>query len=75
MKKILIIIGSIFLLLVLLVMCRSGDASEKGDARRAIELCWKEQGRKSFDPATARFVAGACEMMEKEFKAKYRVDP
>lgn len=70
-----IIIGSIFSLLVLLVMCRSGDASEKGDARRAIELCWKEQSRKSFDPATARFVAGACEMMEKEFKAKYRVEP
>jgi len=47
----------------------------RDEAREAIKLCWSEQGRKSLDPATARFVASTCEMMEREFQKKYGVSP
>lgn len=54
---------------------QSPKAQEKFSAREHIEACWKEQARKSFDPATARFVAGTCEMLEREFFTKYGHKP
>jgi hypothetical protein len=53
----------------------SPEGKAKADARGAIELCWKEQGRKSLDPGSQRFVAGACEMMEKQFRQTYNANP
>ncbi len=47
----------------------------KTQARRTIETCWDDQGKKSLDPATARFVAGTCERLEADFMAKYGVRP
>lgn len=47
----------------------------KARARRTIETCWDDQGKKSLDPATARFVAGTCERLESDFMAKYGVRP
>lgn len=43
--------------------------------RLAIEECWKDQQRKSHDPGTARFIAGACEKMEADFRAKHNATP
>jgi predicted nucleic acid-binding Zn ribbon protein len=43
--------------------------------RAAIKLCWSDQGRKSLDPPTARFVASACEHLEAAFRAKYNRAP
>lgn len=43
--------------------------------RSAIKLCWSEQGRKSLDPSTSRFVASACEHMETAFRTKYNRAP
>lgn len=40
------------------------EGRERSNKRAAIEQCWKEQAKKSNDPATARFIAGACERME-----------
>ena len=40
----------------------------RAEKRAAIDLCWQEQSRKSLDPASGRFVAGACEKMEAENK-------
>ncbi len=51
------------------------EDKQKARERAAIKLCWEEQARKSLDPATARFVASTCEMMEGKFKEKYRVNP
>lgn len=53
------------------VVGSSPEAQEKAQARSAIDLCWEEQKRKSFDARTQRFVAGACEMMETEFTKKH----
>lgn len=53
----------------------SPEEREKSSARRAIELCWQDQGRKSLAPDAARFIAGACEKMETDFVAKYGVKP
>lgn len=47
----------------------------RDQARAAIKLCWEEQGRKSLTPAEARFIAGSCEMMERDFEAKFGVKP
>jgi len=44
---------------------------EKWRAKETIDLCWEDQGRKSHTPATARFVAGTCEMLEREYLEKY----
>lgn len=51
------------------------EGRAKADARQAIELCWQQQGRKSHDGGTARFIAGACEGMESDFVRKYGVKP
>lgn len=47
----------------------------RSDARWAIKLCWEDQAKKSNTPSQARFIAGACEMMESDFKKKYRINP
>lgn len=48
---------------------------EKAHARGAIDVCWKEQSKKSLDPGSARFIAGACEKMEADFKDRYGFKP
>lgn len=68
-------IATILLCLIAAGCTPSPEAQAKADARGAIKLCWEEQGKKSLDPATARFAAGACEMMEARFKETYKVSP
>ena len=68
-------IATILLCLIAAGCTPSPEAQAKADARGAISLCWENQAKKSNDPATARFVAGACEMMESDFKTKYGVSP
>lgn len=53
----------------------SPEGRAKAQARGAIDLCWKEQERKSLTPDTERFVASTCEMMERNFETKYGVRP
>lgn len=60
---------------LVLVFGSSESNSQKAAARRVIELCWQDHDRKSLDPETKRFVAGACEMKEREFVTKYGHNP
>lgn len=53
----------------------SQEAQDKALARRTIEACWKEQQRKSLSPETQRFIAGACEQGEADFRKRYGRDP
>ncbi|MGY6271037.1 SHOCT domain-containing protein [Achromobacter denitrificans] len=53
----------------------SPEAKQQRIAEGAIELCWKDQQKKSNDPSMARFIASACEMMESDYKAKYGREP
>ena len=48
---------------------------EKSDARAAISTCWDTQTAKSNTPSDARFIAGTCEKMERDFTAKYGHTP
>ncbi len=48
---------------------------EKALGRDAIDMCWSEQERKSNTPGEARFIAGACEKMERDFRSKWGVNP
>lgn len=63
----------------LVALAPSADTAPQGDsptqARRMIELCWQEQGRKSITPETARVIAGTCEQLEEEFIKKYGRKP
>lgn len=51
------------------------DQDEKNRRRHAIKLCWEQQERKSISPADARFIAGACEVMEREFESLFGIKP
>jgi hypothetical protein len=44
-------------------------------ARESISTCWDEQTRKSHAAGEARFIAGVCEKMERDFTAKYGHNP
>jgi hypothetical protein len=47
------------------------EAQARSAQRQAIELCWQEQGKKSLDPSTGRFVAGVCEKMQADLDANH----
>lgn len=53
----------------------SPEAMAKDKLRGEIRYCWEDQARKVHSPETARFIAGACEMMEADFRAKFRTNP
>jgi hypothetical protein len=59
------------------IMAASGCGPDdgRGVQRRAIQLCWEDQAKKSNTPEVARFIAGACEKMERDFRAKYNASP
>lgn len=54
---------------------RSPDAQALGQERRAIALCWENQAKKSADPEQARFIAGACELLEQRFQQAHGLRP
>lgn len=71
-------IGMFGVVLVILALGHrepSPAEKEMSSARASIKLCWSDHDRKSLDPATKRFVAGTCEMMEQDFRTKHRRDP
>jgi len=51
------------------------EGKAKSKDRQAIDYCWSTQKKKSNTPEQARFIAGACEKMENDFRAKYGVNP
>lgn len=51
--------------------CDDYTPSPKAQARHAIDYCWEDQKRKSLTPAEQRFIAGACEKMERDFTQTY----
>ena len=53
----------------------SPEAMAKNKARGEIKYCWEDQARKTHSAETARFIAGACEAMEAEFRSKWRTSP
>jgi hypothetical protein len=72
----LIVLVVFALLLVMFYIIGSSPAvQERANAKENIDFCWSEQKRPSFDPATARFVAGACEKMEADYREKYGRSP
>lgn len=68
-------IVALTLVAIVLVFGNSVANDPKTLDRRAIEACWGEHDRKSLDPETKRFVAGACEAKEREFAIKYGHKP
>lgn len=53
----------------------SPEAKARMAAKDAIDLCWKEQARKSLTPGGQRFIAGACEKMEADYRTKFGRNP
>lgn len=53
----------------------SPEGKAKAKLRHGIELCWQEQQRKSLTPDVQRFIAGACEKMERDFEDRFHVRP
>jgi hypothetical protein len=63
------------LLVILVKITDTPEGREKARLRAAIDLCWKEQQRKSIDSSTARIMAGVCEGMESDFRKRYGHNP
>ena len=53
----------------------SPEGKEIAQTRSAIALCWEDQAKKSNTPDQARFIAGACEMMEDKLRKQHNVKP
>ncbi|MEQ4644684.1 hypothetical protein ACIS7S_12075 [Providencia sp. DFU6] len=51
------------------------EGKEKSKARDAIKYCWSEYDKKSITDEQKRFIAGACEKMESDFRSNYGVNP
>jgi hypothetical protein len=51
------------------------EAKAKSTDRDAISLCWDEQAKKSNSAGGAQFIAGACELMKRNFVEKYGHKP
>lgn len=75
MKIVLWIVGAFVAFVVLMNVFQTPEMRERSDARAAISRCWDEQGKKSHTPEGARFIAGACEKMESDFRAKWERSP
>lgn len=77
MKAAAIAVGALIALFFLIgvLSSNSPEGQAKAQKRASIDLCWQDQGRKSLDPGTARFVAGACERLESDFVREFGVRP
>lgn len=71
-KKVLMVALGI---LTLLGCDNSPEAKEKASKRDGIDYCWSTYKKKSNSDAEKRFIAGACEKMEDDFRAAYGVKP
>lgn len=60
---------------MLLLGAMVGPPSEISMARQSIRECWNSQQSKSLTPGGSRFVAGACEQMERDFTARFGRTP
>lgn len=77
MKRVLIAVAAAFAVFVVWAVVRtpSPEEVERRVAERAIETCWTDQQRKSLEPSQARFIAGACEKMEADYKKLHGRNP
>lgn len=76
-KAVMWIVGAavaLFILGLILDAMQSPEARAKQQARdrskAAIKLCWQDHDRKSLTPGEQRFIAGTCERMEADLRAK-----
>ena len=71
----LVLVGAFVLVAILGMLGSRSEPSAKVLDRRAIAHCWEQQKRKSLEPGEQRFIAGACELLEREFRQKYGLAP
>ncbi|MBD8531525.1 MULTISPECIES: hypothetical protein [unclassified Massilia] len=53
----------------------SPEAQARIHDEQIIDMCWEDHKTKSFEPATSRFVASTCEMLESKYEKKYGRKP
>jgi hypothetical protein len=53
----------------------SPEVAAKEAARAGIERCWQDYERKSLEPEHKRRIAGACELLEQKYRARYGTAP
>ncbi|WP_374503071.1 hypothetical protein [Zoogloea sp.] len=75
-KTLLLFFGGLVLVFVAYAMSKEDPLREERQRDGlAIEICWKDQARKSLTPSEARVFASLCEKMEADFKLKYGTTP
>lgn len=68
-------VGTFILLMIIGSCADTPEARERQSSREAIDLCWSEQAKKSNSPGASRFIAGACEKMENDYRRKWGRNP
>lgn len=71
----LLIAGAVFIFAWVYTNSQDPGVKARGKERAAIKLCWDDYGRKSLAPAEQRFIAGACERMENDYRTKWGRNP
>lgn len=56
-------------------LANTPDGRERIAQRDTIEACWNAQGGKALTAGSARLVAGACERLEADYRAKWNREP
>ncbi len=51
------------------------QGKQRAEDRLGIEACWNEYKTKARDQATREFIAGACDLMEKNFESTHGRKP
>ena len=62
-------------LLIGLAVSQSPDGQQRNRDHLVIDTCWAEYERKSLTPAEQRFIAGACEQLEEQYRKRHGVKP
>jgi hypothetical protein len=72
-KNTLMVVGFLFALFIIYVFVNSSspEAQQRMNDSYSIEQCWNNYNMKSNTEPQKRFIAGACEKMEADFKAKH----
>lgn len=72
LRIVLIVVGCFA---ALMIIGLTSPETPKSKDRAAIDLCWQDYERKSLEPGTKRFIAGACEMLEQRFRETHGAEP
>lgn len=77
MKKAIYVIGALVAVFFAFGFAKSStpEGKERARQRAVIAACWDGQSSKAIGPGEAQFIANTCESKEREFSARWGMNP